>query len=199
MGKKIEHKVIDGIEYKWCYKCKQWKPLSEFSKDKTRKDGLQPYCKECNKRYMKQYYVDNAEARRQYSKQYHAANRDEHIEKMKQYNADNYATLEWYAYNIRLANLQADRKYGRIGAEEDPLPTIEQYIELLQQPDYYDKKQYPFNEMELDRIDNSKPHTFANVVPCSTANNRRRHFMPFEEFCELMRKEKEWVQTHSFF
>ena len=36
---------------KRCFQCKQIKPLSEFSKDQSKKDGLQSYCKSCNKAY----------------------------------------------------------------------------------------------------------------------------------------------------
>lgn len=157
---------------KRCSKCGRELPLECFGKHKRKKDGLQAYCKECMKQYMKEYNADNADERKQYFKQL-------------------YSTIEGYARMIRWTNLQNDRKYGRISKDEDPLPPLEQYIELLQQPDYYDGKQYSFNEMGLDRVDNSKPHTLDNVVPCTTEHNKQRHTMPFEEFCELMRKENE--------
>ena len=37
---------------KTCTKCKQPKKATEFSKDNSRPDGLQPVCKECNKEYI---------------------------------------------------------------------------------------------------------------------------------------------------
>lgn len=167
------------METKICSKCGRELPLECFGRHKRMKDGLQAYCKECNKQYLKQYYAEHAE----YSKQYYADNAEARKEYKKQY----YATIEGYARSIRWTNLQADRKYGRIGAEEDPLPTIEEYIELLQQRDYYDGKQYHWSEMGLDRIDNSKPHTLDNVVPCSTAHNIQRGKMNFEEFLKIMK------------
>ena len=195
---------------KVCSKCGRELPLSEFNKCKSRKDGLQPYCKECKKQhakqwradnpqyfkqYWKQYYADNADAIKQYIKQWRADNADaikewraNNAEHLKQYWKQYYATIEGYARNVRKNNLKADRKQGRIGANEDPLPSIEQYIELLQQRDYYDGKQYHWSEMGLDRIDNSKPHTIDNVVPCCTAHNRQRGRKSFEEFCELIQK-----------
>lgn len=167
---------------KICKKCGRELPLECFSKDKSRRDGLQPYCKECKK----QYNAEHADAIKQYFKQWEAEHA-EHLKEYKkqynkQYNKQHYATIEGYARAIRKSNLQKDRKYGRIEAEEDPLPTIEEYIELLQQRDFYDGKQYHWSEMGLDRIDNSKPHTIDNVVPCSTKNNIRRKKMSFEEF-----------------
>ena len=152
---------------KICTKCGRELPLSEFNKDKSRKDGLQCWCKSCKKQYGKQYRADNPE-------------------KMKQW----YATLEGYARQIRYHNLQADRKYGRCGKDEDPLAPLEYYVWGIQQRDFYDGKQYHWSEMGFDRIDNSKPHTIDNIVPCSTKNNIRRQKMPFEEFCELMKNEE---------
>lgn len=161
---------------KICSKCGRELPLECFSKDRTSKDGLQYWCKECKKQHNKQWYADN---------------REYILAQQKQYGAERYATLEGYAYNIRHRNLQEDRKHGRCGKDEDPLPSIEYYVWALQQLDFYDGKQYHWSEMGLDRIYNDKPHTFANVVPCSTKNNVRRHTMPFEEFVGLMKKEKE--------
>src|SRR5258706_3306614 len=42
---------------KTCSKCGKTKPVVEFSKDKGKKDGLRPSCKEC----MAQYYEANRE------------------------------------------------------------------------------------------------------------------------------------------
>ena len=182
---------------KICSKCRRELPLSEFNKDRTRKDGLQTYCKDCRKQYMKQYNkeyyvehrnerieyikqwkVDNLEYDKQYKKQWYADNPEYNKQYMKQWRS----TIEGYANMIRYNNLQADRKQGRIAADEDPLPSIEEYIELLQQRDYYDGEQYHWSEMGVDRIDNSKAHTLDNVVPCSTAHNVQRGTMSFEEF-----------------
>ena len=57
---------------KKCTKCKVRKPLIEFPKDKSRKDGIAYRCKKCNsirwgeishtqKDHYKQYYIDNKE------------------------------------------------------------------------------------------------------------------------------------------
>jgi len=47
--------MSEQIITKRCYHCKQIKPLSEFSKTRTRKGGLQSYCKSCLKAYQKAY------------------------------------------------------------------------------------------------------------------------------------------------
>ena len=199
MSKRKEHIFIDGVECKHCSKCGEYKPLNEFDTCTSNWDKLQRACRSCRniyghseqrKLYNKQYYADNAEHYKQYNKQY----RGEHADYFKQYKKQYYATIEGYAYCIRYGNLRADREYGRCGKDEDPLPSLEYYIWALQQPDFYDGKQYHWSEMGLDRIYNDKPHTFANVVPCSTKNNNRRQKMSFESFCEVMKNEKEELE-----
>lgn len=44
---------------KLCKKCDNIKPLTEFSKNSRRKDGLQAYCKQCNKESNKQFRNKN--------------------------------------------------------------------------------------------------------------------------------------------
>lgn len=49
---------------KFCGKCRQTKPLSDFNKKGKRKNGsaiLQPWCRECNRIRSRQYYADNRE------------------------------------------------------------------------------------------------------------------------------------------
>lgn len=50
------------MDTKKCIKCERSLDLTEFNKDRTRKDGLRPYCKECFKPYHRQSYA-NTKAR----------------------------------------------------------------------------------------------------------------------------------------
>lgn len=68
---------------KSCTKCKELKPLTEFSKNKTKISGYQSYCKNCEKEYRKtnadkrkEYYQANKENHNKYVKKYCKANRD---------------------------------------------------------------------------------------------------------------------------
>ena len=47
------------METKTCSKCIQNKVLSEFTKNKAKKDGYNSYCKQCNKNYQKVHYENN--------------------------------------------------------------------------------------------------------------------------------------------
>jgi len=56
---------------KKCTRCSAQKELKCFNKKGKNRDGsvkLQPYCKECNKKYLKEHYINNKE-------QYRARNR----------------------------------------------------------------------------------------------------------------------------
>lgn len=48
---------MSKITTKWCGRCKNWLPLSEFHKNKANKhNGLASYCKKCQQKYQQEYY-----------------------------------------------------------------------------------------------------------------------------------------------
>lgn len=44
---------------KQCSKCKEWKKKSCFTKNKSKQDGLNHNCRECQRAYNRQHYQDN--------------------------------------------------------------------------------------------------------------------------------------------
>lgn len=50
---------------KKCTKCKEVKQTTEFSKWSRGKDGLQNYCKVCNRKYLKKFNIDYLPNRRE--------------------------------------------------------------------------------------------------------------------------------------
>jgi len=67
------------MKEKYCNRCKKIKAINEFSKNKAQKDGYCCWCKDCQKKYKKDYYIKNIEK----IKKYYIANKD----KRKKYNA----------------------------------------------------------------------------------------------------------------
>ncbi len=71
---------IDDIEQimldKRCCKCKKWKKMEDFHKDKSRKDGRVYRCKECIKPLASKYYQKNSEKIKQRTKKFHQENKE---------------------------------------------------------------------------------------------------------------------------
>lgn len=57
----IRFKVHIYFIMKKCTRCKEDKSLDSFSKNKSKSDGLCNVCKECNRAYNKQHYLNNKE------------------------------------------------------------------------------------------------------------------------------------------
>ena len=49
------------MDVKTCYKCKQSKELTEFSKNSSKKDGVSSQCKMCHKQLRRNHYLKNKE------------------------------------------------------------------------------------------------------------------------------------------
>ena len=97
---------------KKCTKCNVDKPLNEFYKHKTHKDGLKHKCKECLKKFQKNYRQKNKDKIREYSKQWKKDNPEyqkQWSKKNKTYNKVNkekkyQANKKWYKENKEYHN-----------------------------------------------------------------------------------------------
>lgn len=45
--KAVPHRILDGVEYKYCGNCKQWIVLDGFNRSETIRDGYMSQCKKC--------------------------------------------------------------------------------------------------------------------------------------------------------
>jgi len=50
--------IMDGVEEKQCTRCKVWKPLDQYAKDKKGVGGRRASCKECVNTYSKSLYYN---------------------------------------------------------------------------------------------------------------------------------------------
>ena len=73
-----------------CSKCHEVKVVSEFSKNKSKKDGVDTKCKDCCKEYRKQ----NADKKKEYNAEYYKQNADKIKEQNAEYRKQN---AEYYA------------------------------------------------------------------------------------------------------
>lgn len=76
------HFFSQGNDMKTCYKCKETKPVSAFSKDKYKKDGRRSLCKDCYSEYDKNKYWSDPDKARKRSNDYRNKLRVEDPEKL---------------------------------------------------------------------------------------------------------------------
>jgi hypothetical protein len=85
MVARIEHKHIDGVECRWCGKCKAFKPIEKFGYSKATWDKLRSSCKDC----LHENNVETKEQRTSYNKQYWQLTKDTQAEKNKNWREAN--------------------------------------------------------------------------------------------------------------
>lgn len=95
------------ISTKTCSKCRIEQPISNFSRNRSKKDGLCNWCKECTKEMHREYYKKNKEKVNAKNNKY----RLEHQDKIKKLQAD------WYQRNLEKMR-EEHRRYSREHKEE---------------------------------------------------------------------------------
>lgn len=102
---------------KQCSKCKIEKPLDQFSKDSSRKDGKQLHCKECNRIAGEKYRSENPEKRRAMCASWDARNKDRKKEHKRRYISRHPEKIaeQWARY--RENNLERLKKYQQENQE----------------------------------------------------------------------------------
>ena len=98
---------------KTCSKCNIEKSLDLFSKDKSRKDGYNTFCKECGKLISKNFKENNPK----YHNDWYQSNKSEVLEKSKQYNKENYTERKMYFDEWRKNNTDKIKQYRKNSKE----------------------------------------------------------------------------------
>jgi len=111
---------------KICTNCGFEKPISEFTKNKSKKGGFNTWCKACINLYNKNYYQENADKAREYSlqnfdrikirmREYGIKYRERNVEKIKERKKQYYESYYKEASKERNARYERERrKAGRI-------------------------------------------------------------------------------------
>ena len=121
---------------KECSKCHEVKAVSEFSKNKSRKDGVDAMCKDCRKEYYKQnaehyaeYYKQNTDKIKERNAEYYKQNAEYHAEYRKQ-NADK---IKEYQSEYRKQNAEYYAEYRKQNADKIKERNAEYYAEYYKQ------------------------------------------------------------------
>lgn len=110
------------MESKVCNKCGEEKPICEFSKNKTSKDGVQRKCKACAKKYReenhqkllkkkKEHYENNKEKILEKKKDYITKNKEKVALSNKIYRESNKEKITEWKLNNREGILKYNREY----------------------------------------------------------------------------------------
>ena len=79
--------------WKQCKTCKNWTPISEFSKCGK---YYRNYCNICHNKKNREYYKEHVEERREYSKEYYKEHAEEKKESHKKYRKENSEEIKKY-------------------------------------------------------------------------------------------------------
>lgn len=160
---------------KQCSACGQLKPESEFSKDKTKADGLRSQCKECDKQYAKQYHLANREKKLERSKQYYAANHDKERKRHKRYRE---AHPEQYLWTGAKGRAKTRGLEFNIEVSDIVIPEFCPVLGLKLEKG---KGEQQDSSPTLDRIDSSKGYIKGNIEVISWRANRLKNDATPEE------------------
>jgi len=114
------------MELKRCSRCKQWKLLSEFYKDKRAKDGLQSRCKQCWTIYYREdkkritiqrhkYREIHKEEVKEYNHQYYLKNKKRCNERDKEYRLNHQEQIKQYRLEHKEEKRKYESKYRSLG------------------------------------------------------------------------------------
>jgi hypothetical protein len=94
---------------KRCSKCNEEKPLSEFYKNKTKKDGHNPFCKPCANAYHALYREKHKDTLKEYLLNYNKT----HHTRLQQYRANKYVEKKQEIIKYRAENAERIRLVSR--------------------------------------------------------------------------------------
>jgi len=99
---------------KICNICKQSKNISEFHRDKTKKDGFKKNCKICRKKESSKYYKNNISKIKVQQKKYYLENKEEYYKRNKKHKENNNAKIKEYFKKYNKKNRKKINEYKKI-------------------------------------------------------------------------------------
>lgn len=175
-----EVKVEEG--FKRCSKCGQVKPIGDFNKCKRASDGLQRYCKQCQKEYQAEWstnHKENVKAKnakwRSKNPTYDAQYQQAHKDKIAEYQAEWYNPqthpLNW-AKSIVNNYKKMDRDRG---FDDSKTITAEWFVQNIMYKPCAHCGLRQVGAIGVNRLDNTKGHIPSNCDPCCFKCNAREN------------------------
>lgn len=174
---------------KVCSKCKIQKAVELFPKDKSKKDGFHPNCKDCFKKYSK----INSERKKEYNKiyrklnednlkQYYHINKEQIIERIKKYNYNRRKTDYLFNFTcnvrslIRMSFKRGNNHFKKKSRTEDILGcSIEEFKKYIESKFTEGMSFKNYGKWHLDHI---KPISLATTEEEVIELNHYTNFQP---------------------
>ena len=156
---------------KICIVCKQNLDESQFYKRKDNIDGLRNDCKNCNKKYHKNYREDNKEILIEKSKQDYKKNREKRLNKNKEYNRLHKKEIKEYIKNYYENNKKKIKKY------------LKQYNKTNKRKEYL--KNYYLENKENIRKKTKEYRQYHRKKINERQQNKRKNNLNFRMLCNL--------------
>lgn len=173
MGRKKKRlEIRNGVEGKVCKLCNNWKPSSEFNKEKHGVGGLQRKCRECQSVSFKEYYEQNIDELRVKKLEYHHNNREARSLYDKRYYAENQDKIIKYREENRARYTELNRKWREKNKERGLLPTRLRRARILTLPNDLTAEQQEFLISKFDgcALTEDKEFDFDHVIPLTVGH-----------------------------
>ena len=169
-----------------CSKCGQVKSIGDFNKCKMASDGLQRYCKQCNKEYQAEWSTNHKENVKAKNAKWRNLNKEkiaEYQAKWQNLNKEKIAEYqaEWYNPQTHPLNWAKSivKNYKKMDRERgfDPNQTIsaEWFLQNIAYRPCAHCGLQAIGLIGCNRLDNTKGHTIDNVEPCCFKCNAREN------------------------
>lgn len=172
------------MERKHCPMCNKDLPLSSFSKNKSRKDGLQTYCVECTKERYQKIYKDKATETRKIYRQEH---KEEISRYNKQYRLDHLDEINKRAKSYREENkdlLKEQKRKSREKHKDHIYAHQKEYNKYRMENDEmyrFKMKIRNFINKCFKRKGYTKNNHTENIVGCSAEELKKHLYDTFEK------------------
>ncbi|EKS4345120.1 HNH endonuclease [Clostridium botulinum] len=186
------HKIIENKLYKLCSICNKWLPCTDkyfYKNNKSKKDGLFPYCKECNKYKFKKWINKNEDKFRKYVKI-----RDANLSKRRitqKRKASIKQRLSGYQSEYRKNNKDKIKQYNKKYGHKAHNITKQQW-EACKEYFNYSCAYCEMSEEEHKKIYNQQLHKehiidcgrndLKNCVPACRSCNSEKHIFSFNDW-----------------
>lgn len=116
---------------KQCQSCRETFAVSNFHKNKSKKNGLSEFCKECKKQKDREYRSRNLERCREKSRLYYQSHREEIIKRTRQYAVDNADYIKKKRAKHFQENKERWNQYGKDRAKVDPVYRMKVHVRKI--------------------------------------------------------------------